>query len=98
MTGRRLVISNRAKNDIRNIHLYLTENWSESVERKFWKQLAHTVKLLRENPSLFPETDLPGYYKAVVTKHNSIFYSYNSSSVKIIRVFDTRLHPKKRRL
>ena len=94
---RELYISERAQRDIRNVFVYLEENWPKSVKIDFQKELFRTIRILRRNPDIFPEMEDAGIYKAVVTKHNSILYSFNDSQVEILMIFDTRLHPQKRK-
>ncbi len=94
----KLLISDRAQSDIRNVFAYLIENWPESVRIKFEQELFKTVQILKKDPEIFPLTDLKDIRKAVITKHNSILYSFHTSKgeIRIVRIFDTRLHPKKR--
>jgi len=94
---RKLYFSQKALSDIQQVFAYLDANWPEKVRLDFQEEFSRTLQILQNTPTTFPQSDLDGILKAVVTKHNSILYSFDDSEIRIMSVFDNRLHPKKRR-
>ena len=98
MASKREVIwAPSAIRELDNILDYLENNWSKTVSENFFNTLDHSVELIKLNPYQFPALSKEKrFYKCVVTKHNSIFYSVpNETLIRILHVFDTRQDPRK---
>jgi len=49
-----------------------------------------------ENPKSPEKSDLKqDLHRCVITKQTTIFYQFNSTSINVITIFDTRMNPKK---
>ena len=95
-SGYKIQWSVRALADLENIIDYLKRNWTEREVRNFAKRLDKRLKLIAENPRLFPMTrKRVNVRKSVLTKHTVIYYQANNTSVIVISLFDPRQSPKK---
>lgn len=91
-----VIISPQAKEDVRNILSYLSQNRNQKVVDEFLQKLEVFYYIVSVNPRIF------GYYnkrrnirKYALTKQNIIYYRNRRTSVEIITVFDGRQHPVK---
>ena len=91
-----VIISPQAKEDIKNILAYLTQNWNQKVVNEFLQKLEVFYYIISLNPGIF------GYYnkrrnirKYSITKQNIIYYRNRRTAIEIITVFDGRQDPSK---
>jgi len=91
-----VIISPQAKEDIKNILSYLTQNWNQKVVDEFLQKLQVFFYIISINPKIF------GFYnkrksirKYAITKQNIIYYRNRRTSIEIITVFDGRQRPTK---
>lgn len=93
---RDIKLSKRAAQRLQYILEYLDSEWSESVKKKFVKELDQSLRLIRRNPTSFPKTDfVKGLHRCVVTKHITLYYTYDESTISIITLFDNRQNPQR---
>lgn len=94
--SKELVWSELAETDLIELSQYLKENWSERVLSKFYYKLESTLVRLQANPKQFPFLNKTlRYRKCVLTKQNTIYYKEYKKHILILRVFDSRMNPKK---
>ena len=94
--NRKVIISKIAEKRLEELFNYLLENWSQKVKSDFIKILDDKIKLIKEYPKAFPESEKEkGLRKCVITKQTSMFYRFNTKQISIITFFDTRQNPKK---
>jgi len=94
--SRKVIISKTAEKRLNELFNYLLENWSQKVKSDFIKKLDSKIILVQEHPEGFPESEKEkGLRKCVITKQITMFYRFNSESIKIITFFDTRQNPEK---
>ena len=86
-----IIWSPASEEDLNKIIEYLKLNWSLRIVSKFINSIDESVRLIKENPKIFPfiNKDL-GIRKCVITKQNTLFYREKNNNIEIIRVFDTR--------
>ena len=91
-----VTISPQAKEDIKNILSYLSQNWNQKIVDEFLQKLEVFYFIISINPRIF------GYYnkrrnirKYALTKQNIIYYRNRKNAVEIITIFDGRKHPSK---
>lgn len=93
---RKLVLTNRAKFNIKSLLEYLELSWSVKVREKQADNLLKTMRMLQGNPEMFPKSDHNlKIRKCVISKQSILYYSFNQNSVVIISLFDTRQDPNK---
>lgn len=92
----KLIWSDEALQNLKGIVEYLEARWTNREIRKFAQLLDHQLNLIRDNPLLFPKSEVSeGFRKAVISKQVSIYYQILKHEVHIISVFDTRQNPSK---
>jgi plasmid stabilization system protein ParE len=97
--GYKVFWTNNALKDLRITLKYLKENWSEKEIVNFVRKLDKRLNLISINPKLYARTRIKkNVRKSVLTKHNVIYYTFESNLVKIIALFDSRQHPAKLKL
>jgi plasmid stabilization system protein ParE len=98
-SGYKLLWSDRALADLKNIIDYLIENWTERDIQNFAKKLDKRLEVIVINPKLFPKTGRrKDVRKSVLSKHTVIYYQTTGSIVNILSLFDPRQNPKKLKL
>lgn len=98
-SGYKLLWSERALTDLKNVIDYLTENWTQKEIRNFAQRLDKRLNLISVNPNLFPQTiKRKNVRKSVLTKHTAIYYKTEGNVVTLVTLFDSRQNPKRLRL
>jgi plasmid stabilization system protein ParE len=91
-----VVWSLKSERDFVYIFKYLVENWSEFVAKRFVKKTFAVIDLISKSPLMFPSSKTLQMRRAVITKHNTLYYYFKNDHVYIVTIFDNRQHPKKR--
>jgi len=93
---RTIKLSKHAAKKLDKLLEYLENEWSLKVKKEFIDRLDKSLKLIQENPDLFPESILKkGLHKCVLTKQTTIYYRIDKKSINIVTLFDNRQDPKK---
>ena len=93
---REVVITPRAQAEIEKLFEYLEIKWDEKTKKKFSNKINTIVKLLIDNPELFPVSNVnKKMRKVVISKHSTLFYNFNSKHIIVLSVFDSRQNPTK---
>lgn len=93
---RRVVITDRAKFNIKNLLDYLEISWNVKVREKYADKLFKSMKILQGNPEVFPVAKhSKKIRKCVISKQSTLYYSFNQSTIVILSLFDTRQNPDK---
>tara|TARA_R110002124_G_scaffold286766_1_gene468624 strand:- start:55 stop:360 length:306 start_codon:yes stop_codon:yes gene_type:complete len=94
--SRKVKISKTAEKKLDKLFNYLLENWSSKVKSDFIKKLDKSIDIMKVSPESFPKSEkYPGLHKCVFTKQTSVFYRFNSKTIFVVTIFDTRQDPKK---
>jgi len=94
--SRRIKLSRRSVRNLETLLDYLKSNWSLEVKNNFIKKLDSGLLHLGRFPESHPESDVKkGLHKYVLTKQTTIYYKFNTSSLLVVALFDTRQHPQK---
>ena len=74
----------KAKSGLEQTFVYLEENWNSRELSRFREKLYSVLKLIREQPELFPKSEIySGSRKALIDKYNFIIYRMNTEKVLI---------------
>ncbi|MEQ1764716.1 MAG: type II toxin-antitoxin system RelE/ParE family toxin [Pyrinomonadaceae bacterium] len=93
-SGYRLLWSDKALEELRRTFAYLEENFSDLEIRRVTAKLEFTLKLIVQNPFAFPHSQKSqGMRRALVTRHNTIFYRISRNQVEILSFFSNRQDP-----
>ncbi|MHA3787739.1 type II toxin-antitoxin system RelE/ParE family toxin [Flavobacterium hauense] len=90
--------TDHALSELKKTIEYLEEHWTESDLRNFASKLENTLQLISVNPDIFPNSDTKNIKRAIVAKHNTLYYRVNNNSIEIISLFSHRQNPRKRKL
>lgn len=97
--SREIIWSPAALNDLTDILDYLNFKWSEKVATGFLDILDTCVNQISLNPALFQHSSNEfNVRKCVVTKQNTLYFSDESNTVILLRLYDTRQNPDNFRL
>jgi len=92
----KIIWTNRALSDLKNIVTYLEENWTVKEIQKFARLLDLQLNRLVINPFLSPESNkYKKIRKSVLNRQISIYYRINNFEIHIITLFDNRQNPEK---
>jgi len=95
-SGYRIKWTDHAINELSEAFDYVMRNWTEKELVKLSFRIEETLELISKNPELFQKTPtIKDVRRAVVTKHNSIYYRINSEIIEILSFFSNRRNPKK---
>jgi plasmid stabilization system protein ParE len=93
---RKVILSKRASSKLEKLLEYLEIEWSENVKQNFIRKLDTTLEIIKKYPESSEQSEIKkGLFRCVITKQTTLFYQYNSSTIKIVTLFDTRMNPKK---
>ena len=93
---REIIVSKLAFSKVRQIADYIAAKFSVNDRNNFLNKFEKNALLIQQNPELFPKSEFnKTRYKCVLSKYTTIYYQYNSKTIKIVSVFDTRQNPKK---
>lgn len=94
-----IIWSPRSVSNFDSIIEYLQTDWTEREAVNFVKQVSRTLNLISDFPFLFRAlTGTDNTREAVVTKHNLLIYRVYPERIEVLAIFDTRQHPKKKRI
>lgn len=98
-SGYKILWTDHAISELKETIEYLENNWTEMEIRKFAAKLDHTVELISKMPEIFPESfEKKNIRKAVVEKHNNLYYRINKTSIEIVSLFSNRKNPNKKKI
>ena len=93
---RKVILSKRASGKLDKLLEYLETEWSLKVKNDFINKLDKSIKQIQKYPESCKKTDsVHGLYMFVITKQTSLFYRFDSKSIKIVTLFDNRMDPEK---
>ena len=93
---RKIILSKRASYRLKKLLEYLELEWSLKVKNDFVNKLDKSLRRVQKFPDSCPKTDsIKGLHMLVVTKQTSIFYHFDSRTIKIVTIFDNRMNPEK---
>src|SRR5690348_10416418 len=92
----RVAWTDHALDELSQTFKYLELNFSEKEIKRLAKKIESALRYISQNPKLYPETaQRPGVCRAVVTKHNTLYYRINNrdSRIEILSFFLNRESP-----
>lgn len=99
ISGYKIRWTKNAKDELKTTFEYLEQNWSDLSVSKLAIEVERTVILISRNPKLFQEScKHPEIRRAVILKHNSMYYRENGDLIEILSFFANRQHPDNRNL
>ncbi len=93
-SGYKILWTDHALSELKDITEYLEENWTKRELKNFYRELDHTIELISKNPALFQVSKKKkNVRRAVVAKFNNLYYQKNNDTVEILSFFSNRQDP-----
>ena len=87
-----------SENDLEKILEYLLKNWSKQVILRFLDEIEKLIEQIANHPKQFPLVNKKRKVrKCVISKHNTIFYREHKGAIELLRIFDNRQNPQKKK-
>jgi plasmid stabilization system protein ParE len=74
---------------------YLEENWTSKEIVKFIDRTNEVINFISQNPKQYLYSKKKNSYRAVVTKHVSLYYKIQPNEIELLVFWDTRQDPEK---
>jgi len=98
-SGYKILWTDHAISELKETIEHLQNNWTEKELRKFSTKLDHTIELISKTPEIFPNSyEKKGIRKAVVEKHNNLYYRTIKNSIEIVSLFSNRKNQDKKKI
>ncbi|MDP3915368.1 MAG: type II toxin-antitoxin system RelE/ParE family toxin [Bacteroidota bacterium] len=83
--------TDEAIKNLESILDYLKSRWTQREIDNFRKRLGKQIKLIENNPNLFPRSDYNRRLrKAVLSKHTTIFYEVSGQMIYLVYLFNNQ--------
>jgi toxin ParE1/3/4 len=93
---KRLVVSDAAHTDLRNIAAYTEREWGVAQKEKYLSAISERFALLLLRPEIGVErADLATGYRSLIVGRHVIFYRAKGEGVFIVRVLHQRMDVKR---
>ncbi|WP_310555128.1 type II toxin-antitoxin system RelE/ParE family toxin [Flavobacterium sp.] len=97
--GYKILWTDNALSELKQTVDYLEAFWTEKELRQFARKLDHTIEIISRNPEIFPSSiEKIDIRKAVVTKHNSLYYRIKENNIELISLFGNKQNPDKKKI
>ncbi|WP_026811240.1 type II toxin-antitoxin system RelE/ParE family toxin [Arenibacter latericius] len=98
-SGYKVLWTDHAISELKETIEYLENNWTKKELRIFSAKLDHTIELISKSPEIFPASiEKKDIRKAVVEKHNNLYYRINKNSIEIVSLFSNKRKPTKKKI
>lgn len=97
-SGYKIIWTDFAAEELAGTINYLESNFSNKEISDLAKEIERIVKLISENPLLFPKVYDYEIRRVVILKYNNLNYRIVENTVEIISFFSNRQGPEKQKL
>lgn len=88
--------TNQAEIDLIEILDHLKLKWTQKEVVNFKSKLKHQIELIKQNPNLFPKSEIKqDLKKAVLSPQTIIFYKVSKQTIYIVHLFVTKKSPRR---
>ena len=85
--------------ELNAVYTYLEDNWTEKELRNLSIEIEQTIKLISDNPKIFPLSDTMRVRRAIIKKLNTLYYrEMKENRIEILSFFSNRQNPNKRKI
>lgn len=96
-SGYKIFWTDHALIELKETFNYLENKWSEAEIKNLASKIDKTLELISSNPELFPLTEIKiNIRRAVITKHNSLYYRPKNETIEVLSFFANRKNPDKK--
>ena len=97
--GYKILWTDHALKELAETYDYLETHFTEREMRNLSTEIDKALKLISENPSLFPLSKIKGVRRIVIKRFNTMYYQEKeNNTVEIISFFSNRQNPDKRKI
>ncbi|MFM7021959.1 MAG: type II toxin-antitoxin system RelE/ParE family toxin [Flavobacteriales bacterium] len=82
-----------AERSFGNVIDFILIKWTGKEVKKFTSATKKTIQQISKNPEMFVSSRHEKIRKAVITKHNSLYYRVEKNSVHLLIFWDNRKNP-----
>lgn len=82
-----------AKKSYEEVIEYLESKWSKREVNQLISRTDLVLRFVAHNPRMYPEIN-PSLFRCVLSRHNSLFYKIEKTTVIILACWDNRKDPK----
>ena len=76
-----------------NVIDFILVKWTGKEVKKFTAATTKVIKQMAKNPEMFVSSESQQIRKAVITKHNSLYYQVKKDSIHLLIFWDNRKDP-----
>ncbi|WP_445736495.1 type II toxin-antitoxin system RelE/ParE family toxin [Mariniflexile sp.] len=92
-SGYKILWTDHALKELYETYQYLELYFTERELKKLSSELDRTLRLISQNPYLFPMSELNGVRGVVIKKFNTLYYREYQNSIQILSFFSNRQNP-----
>ena len=93
---RKVIFSIRASKRLEKLLEYLESEWSVRVKKNFIIKLDQALNRVKKFSESTQESEIQkGLHRLIVTKQTTLYYRFDSKTIRIITIFDNRMDPEK---
>ncbi len=93
---RKIIWTNNAQEDFKQVIEYLYEEWSERIALNFIATFYSKIELIDKLPQIGMKVENhENVNRILITKHNILYYLITEKEIVLLDLFDTRQNPKK---
>lgn len=95
--GYKILWTDNALFELQETYDYVEANWSKRELKILSNEIEKTLFLISMNPKLFQNSKKKGVRRAIIKKHNTLYYRENkqNKTVEILSFFSNRQNPDK---
>ena len=96
--GYEILWTSYALQELAETYEYLETYFSEKELQKLSKEIASVLRLISQNPELFPDHKAKETRRVVILKYNTLYYRKRKNYIEILSFFSNRQNPDKNKL
>jgi len=93
-----IIWSPTAKRTFAAVIEYLAEEWTEKEVFRFVARTEKILSLISTGNVQFRSAGKRSIYETLVTKHNLLIYRIHKNRLELLRFYDTRQNPKRKKI
>ena len=97
-SGYKVSQTNHAVSELNQAYKYLEDEFTTKELRKLSSEIEFVIDLISCNPFLFPLSEFKGIRRAVILKHNTLYYRLKNERIEIVSFFNNRRDPENRKM
>lgn len=98
MANFRIRYTSQALKDQETIYEFVLQKWGLNSVIKLDKKIEKALELISKSPEICPSTSVKNVRRCVITEQTTLYFRIINLEIELLTFFDTRQHPKKRKL